>query len=58
VTTINPIYTSHEIARQLTMSKAQMILTFPNVLDIVKDASSKLTGLNKYLILAFVQKCL
>jgi hypothetical protein len=52
VTTINPIYTSHEIARQLTMSKAQMILTFPNVLDIVKDAISKLAGSNKYLILA------
>lgn len=41
VTTMNPIYTSTEIARQLTMSKASWAFTNEELLPVMKEAISK-----------------
>jgi 4-coumarate--CoA ligase len=42
VTTMNPIYTATEIARQLTMSKPSRAVTNKALLPIIKEAISKL----------------
>ena len=42
VTTMNPIYTSTEIARQLTMSKASWAFTNAELLPVILEAISKL----------------
>ena len=42
VTTMNPIYTSTEIARQLTMSKASWAFTNAQLLPVIQEAISKL----------------
>ena len=42
VTTMNPIYTSTEIARQLKMSKASFAFTNKDLVSVIKDAISKL----------------
>ena len=41
VTTMNPIYTSTEIARQLTMSKASWAFTNAPLLPVILEAISK-----------------
>ncbi|XP_047534122.1 4-coumarate--CoA ligase 3-like isoform X1 [Vanessa atalanta] len=38
VTTINPIYTAHEIQRQLLMSDSKMIVTLPDKVNVVREA--------------------
>ena len=43
VTTMNPIYTSTEIARQLTMSKATWVATNKELLPVILDATAKLS---------------
>jgi hypothetical protein len=42
VTTMNPIYTSTEIARQLKMSKASWAVTNRDLVSVIKDAITKL----------------
>ena len=42
VTTMNPIYTSTEIARQLKMSKASWAVTNRDLVPVIKDAITKL----------------
>jgi hypothetical protein len=49
VTTINPAYTASEVARQLTMSKTEIILAQPNSIPIVEEAISKSNGELTYL---------
>ena len=43
-TTVNPVYTPHEIARQIKMSKAKKIVTNSTFLDKVKEATSQFPG--------------
>ncbi|KAI8432390.1 hypothetical protein MSG28_004791 [Choristoneura fumiferana] len=38
ITSINPIYTAHEVQRQLTSSNAKIIVTIPEITDVVKNA--------------------
>nr|XP_049700063.1 uncharacterized protein LOC110369823 [Helicoverpa armigera]XP_049700064.1 uncharacterized protein LOC110369823 [Helicoverpa armigera]XP_049700066.1 uncharacterized protein LOC110369823 [Helicoverpa armigera] len=45
ITSINPIYTAHEIQRQLKMSASKMIVTLPEAVPTVKEAL-KLAKLN------------
>ena len=42
VTTMNPIYTATEIARQLKMSKANWAVTNRDLVPVIKDALVKL----------------
>ena len=42
VTTMNPIYTSTEIARQIKMSKASWAVTNRDLVPVIKDAITKL----------------
>ena len=42
VTTMNPIYTSTEISRQLTMSKASWVFTNTELLPVIHDSIAKL----------------
>ena len=42
VTTMNPIYTSTEIARQIKMSKATWAVTDKNLVRVIKEAIEKL----------------
>ena len=42
VTTMNPIYTSTEIARQLKMSKASWAVTNRDLVPVIIDAITKL----------------
>ena len=42
VTTMNPIYTSTEIARQLKMSKASWAVTDRQLVGVIKEAIQKL----------------
>ena len=44
VTTMNPIYTSTEIARQLSMSKATWVATNKELLPVIQDAITKLSN--------------
>ena len=52
VTTLNPAYTMPEIARQLEMSDAKVILTGTNWLPAVKEALTKIGKLG----FVYVQK--
>ncbi|CAG9788312.1 unnamed protein product [Diatraea saccharalis] len=45
ISTINPIYTPHEVQRQLIMSKSKAIVTMPESLKVVQEAL-KLAKLN------------
>ncbi|CAF4831143.1 unnamed protein product [Pieris macdunnoughi] len=38
ITTVNPIYTAHEIQRQLLMSDAKVVVTLPDRVGVVRDA--------------------
>ncbi|KAL4715648.1 hypothetical protein ACJJTC_006227 [Scirpophaga incertulas] len=38
ISTINPIYTSHEVQRQLVASNAKAVITMPEILKVVKEA--------------------
>ncbi|XP_075976981.1 uncharacterized protein LOC142977136 [Anticarsia gemmatalis] len=38
ITSINPIYTAHEVQRQLTMSAAKIIVTLPDTVPVVTEA--------------------
>lgn len=38
ITTINPIYTAHEIQRQLLLSNAKLIVTLPEAVSVIKEA--------------------
>ncbi|XP_061716776.1 uncharacterized protein LOC133524678 isoform X2 [Cydia pomonella] len=38
ITSINPIYTAHEVQRQLLLSDAKIIVTLPETVDTVKNA--------------------
>ncbi|XP_063634769.1 uncharacterized protein LOC134805364 [Cydia splendana] len=38
ITSINPIYTAHEVQRQLLLSDAKIIVTLPETVEIVKNA--------------------
>ncbi|XP_063828963.1 uncharacterized protein LOC135078296 [Ostrinia nubilalis] len=38
ISTINPIYTAHEVQRQLVLSKAKVVVTMPEILGVVKEA--------------------
>ncbi|XP_034832836.1 uncharacterized protein [Maniola hyperantus] len=38
ISTINPVYTSHEVQRQLIMSEAKAIVTLPDLTGVVKQA--------------------
>ena len=49
VTTINPSYTPHEVARQIKMSKAKAILSNVALLPIVNEAIQLLGKLDVYL---------
>jgi hypothetical protein len=44
VTTINPAYTTSEVARQLIMSKTKKILTLPKSVKLVEEAILTLKG--------------
>jgi hypothetical protein len=41
---MNPHYTSHEVCRQLKMSKSKMILTQRSSLHVVQEAMGQLGG--------------
>ena len=47
VTTMNPIYTSTEISRQLAMSKASWVATNKELLPVIQDAIGKLSNSSK-----------
>ncbi|XP_041981240.1 4-coumarate--CoA ligase 1-like [Aricia agestis] len=36
--TINPIYTAHEVQRQLIMSEAKLIITLPQITNVINEA--------------------
>ncbi|KAG6459991.1 4-coumarate--CoA ligase 1 [Manduca sexta] len=38
VTTINPIYTAHEVQRQLLLSEAKLVITLPETVKIIREA--------------------
>ncbi|XP_060804056.1 uncharacterized protein LOC106130304 [Amyelois transitella] len=38
VSTLNPIYTAHEVSRQLLMSNAKIVVTLPEIVDTIKNA--------------------
>ncbi|XP_050666781.1 uncharacterized protein LOC126966676 isoform X2 [Leptidea sinapis] len=38
ITTFNPIYTAHEVQRQLVMSAAKLIITLPEIVGTIKAA--------------------
>ncbi|KAM3960254.1 uncharacterized protein ACR2FA_005730 [Aphomia sociella] len=38
ISTINPIYTAHEVQRQLLMSNAKIVVTLPEIMGVVKEA--------------------
>ncbi|XP_061717770.1 uncharacterized protein LOC133525519 [Cydia pomonella] len=38
ITSINPIYTAHEVQRQLLLSGAKIVVTLPETADVVKNA--------------------
>ncbi|KAJ8719770.1 hypothetical protein PYW08_011945 [Mythimna loreyi] len=38
ITSINPIYTAHEVQRQLKMSEAKAIVTLPEVVPVIKES--------------------
>lgn len=46
VTTVNPAYTPTEVARQLTMSKAKILVTMASFLVTAKEALTKVEGSN------------
>ena len=46
VTTMNPIYTATEIARQLTMSKATWVATNKELLPVILDATARLSKID------------
>ena len=45
VTTMNPIYTSTEISRQLTMSRASWVFTNIELLPVIHESIAKLQNL-------------
>ncbi|CAG4959611.1 unnamed protein product [Parnassius apollo] len=45
VSTINPVYTSHEVHRQLVVCDAKLVVTLPETVSVVKEAL-KLAKLN------------
>ena len=44
ITTVNPVYTASEIARQLRMSKSKYLATLSVFLPKVKEALTKVEG--------------
>ncbi|XP_026752608.2 uncharacterized protein LOC113512858 [Galleria mellonella] len=38
VTTVNPIYTAHEVHRQLLLSKPKLLIGIPETISVLKDA--------------------
>ncbi|XP_060804236.1 uncharacterized protein LOC106130289 [Amyelois transitella] len=38
VTTVNPIYTPHEVARQITLSKPKVLVGIPETMSVLKEA--------------------
>ncbi|XP_053608884.1 uncharacterized protein pdgy isoform X2 [Plodia interpunctella] len=38
VSTINPIYTAHEVQRQLLLSNAKIVVTLPEIVPVIKSA--------------------
>ncbi|CAK1543236.1 unnamed protein product [Leptosia nina] len=38
VTTLNPIYTSYEIQRQIKMSDAKLVFTIPEIVPVIREA--------------------
>ncbi|XP_059062858.1 uncharacterized protein LOC131855594 [Achroia grisella] len=38
ISTINPIYTAHEVQRQLLLSKAKVVVTLPEIAKVIKEA--------------------
>ncbi|XP_035438058.2 uncharacterized protein LOC118267912 [Spodoptera frugiperda] len=38
ITSINPIYTAHEVQRQLKLSAAKMVVTLPEIVPTIKEA--------------------
>ncbi|XP_004928344.1 uncharacterized protein LOC101747041 [Bombyx mori] len=38
ITSINPIYTAHEVQRQLVLSEAKIVVTLPETVAIIKEA--------------------
>ncbi len=49
VTTVNPLYTSHELERQLADTGAVMIVTSPDQIDRIEDARSS-TNLREVIV--------
>ena len=49
VTTINPLYTADELARQLTDSRARLLVTVPACLDRAKEAACR-SGVDDVLV--------
>lgn len=49
VTTVNPVYTAEEIARQMQNSNAKAIVTVPLLADTIQEVASKCPNL-KHLI--------
>ncbi|XP_059062867.1 uncharacterized protein LOC131855599 isoform X1 [Achroia grisella] len=45
VTTVNPIYTAHEVHRQLLLSKPKLVIGNPETIPVIKDAL-KLSKMN------------
>lgn len=40
VTTVNPIYTSHEVQRQITLSEPKLLIGMPDTIHVLKEALS------------------
>ncbi|HRW45975.1 MAG TPA: 4-coumarate--CoA ligase family protein [Caldilinea sp.] len=50
-TTVNPLYTAHELAHQLTDSGASFVLTIPMFLDVAKAAAAEAGGIKEIFVL-------
>ena len=44
MTTVNPVYTASEVARQFRMSRTKMVVTMEAFMPVLKDATAKLEG--------------
>lgn len=56
VSTVNPLYSSHELARQLQISGAKYVVTIPQLAENAKDAAA-LAGARSVIVLGEAQGC-
>jgi len=51
VTTVNPVYTAEEIARQMTNSGASVVVTFPMMADTIRQVASMCPSIRRLIMI-------